>query len=160
MNIRYSYHTQVISKHREMLTRHIPTRSGETRGLFPGQVIFLLCMHDMERMRSATGLPASLVSYFTNNGLNKNLGLVQCMESIAEKVRISKRCDYETHYFPGHTRMCHRPQSTCRQAILTPSVVATTAYSIDLQHPSDCKSSRGRVQIPQSSDHLLPILDV
>lgn len=42
-------------------------------------------MHDMERMRSATGLPSSLVSYFTNNSLNKNLALMQCMESIAEK---------------------------------------------------------------------------
>ena len=44
-------------------------------------------MHDMERLRSAAGLPASLVTYFANNGLNKNFGLVQCMEAVAEKVR-------------------------------------------------------------------------
>ena len=43
-------------------------------------------MHDLERLRSAAGLPASLVTYFSNNGLNKNLGLVQCMEAVAEKV--------------------------------------------------------------------------
>ena len=43
-------------------------------------------MHDMERLRSAAGLPASLVTYFANNGLNKITGLVQCMEAVAEKV--------------------------------------------------------------------------
>ncbi|KAJ3555853.1 hypothetical protein NM688_g2347 [Phlebia brevispora] len=84
--LRREYVETVVSRHREMLTRHTPLRNGEIRSLFPGQVIFLLCMHDMERMRSATGLPASLVSYFTNNGLNKNLAFVQCMEAIAEKV--------------------------------------------------------------------------
>ncbi len=47
-------------------------------------------MHDMERMRSATGLPTSLVSYFTNNSLNKNVGLMQCMEAIAEKAGAGK----------------------------------------------------------------------
>lgn len=43
-------------------------------------------MHDIERFRSAAGLPASLVSYFVNNSLNRNNGLVQCMEAVAEKV--------------------------------------------------------------------------
>ena len=43
-------------------------------------------MHDMERLRSGAGLPSSLVTYFANNGLNKNVGLVQCMEAVAEKV--------------------------------------------------------------------------
>ena len=47
-------------------------------------------MHDLERLRSAAGLPASLVTYFSNNGLNKNLGLVQCMEAVAEKVATNK----------------------------------------------------------------------
>lgn len=70
-----------------MLIKHISLRSSEIRSLYPGQVIFLLCMHDMERLRSASGLPASLVTYFANNGLNQNVGLVQCMEAVAEKVR-------------------------------------------------------------------------
>lgn len=69
-----------------MLIKHISLRSSEIRNLYPGQVIFLLCTHDLERLRSAAGLPASLVSYFANNGLNKNQGLVQCMEAVAEKV--------------------------------------------------------------------------
>ena len=77
---------QVIHKHRDILTKHISLRSSEIRSLFPGQVIFLLVMHDMERLRSAAGLPSSLVTYFANNGLNKNIGLVQCMEAVAEKV--------------------------------------------------------------------------
>jgi len=36
-------------------------------------------------MRSAAGLPSSLVSYFTNDILNKHVGFSSCMESIAEK---------------------------------------------------------------------------
>lgn len=48
--------------------------------------MFLLTLHDMESMRSAAGLPSSLVSYFTNESLNKHNGLNTCMESIAEKV--------------------------------------------------------------------------
>jgi hypothetical protein len=31
-------------------------------------------------------LPSSLISYFANDGLNKNDSLSTCMESIAEKV--------------------------------------------------------------------------
>ena len=77
---------KVIVRHRDLLTRHIPLRSGEIRGLFPGQVIFCLCIHDMEHLRSAADLPASLVSYFTNSALNKNLALLQCMEAVADKV--------------------------------------------------------------------------
>lgn len=76
----------MIASHRALLANHVPLRVGEIRYLIPGQVIFLLCMHDMENMRSAAGLPSSLVSYFVNNGLNKNTGLHSCMESIAEKV--------------------------------------------------------------------------
>jgi phosphatidylinositol 4-kinase len=44
-------------------------------------------MHDMECMRSAAGMPSSLVSYFINEGLNAQPALIACMESIAEKVR-------------------------------------------------------------------------
>lgn len=74
-------------KHRDILIKHISLRYSEIRSLFPGQIIFLLAMHDIERFRSGAGLPASLVSYFVNNSLNKNTALVQCMEAVAEKVR-------------------------------------------------------------------------
>ncbi|KIP08776.1 hypothetical protein PHLGIDRAFT_29437 [Phlebiopsis gigantea 11061_1 CR5-6] len=84
--IRKEYAETVIHKHRDILTKHISLRSSEIRNLLPGQIIFLLVMHDMEKLRSAGGLPASLVTYFANNGLNKNLSLVQCMEAVAEKV--------------------------------------------------------------------------
>lgn len=43
-------------------------------------------MHDMEQMRSGAGLTSSLVSYFVNESLNRDPGLLACMESIAEKV--------------------------------------------------------------------------
>lgn len=44
-------------------------------------------MHDIESMRSAAGLTSSLVSYFTNDSINKHPGLSACMESVAEKAR-------------------------------------------------------------------------
>ncbi|CCM00003.1 uncharacterized protein FIBRA_02028 [Fibroporia radiculosa] len=84
--IRQEYIETIISRHRTLLTKHIPVRSSEVRYLLPGQVIFLLCMHDVESMRSAAGLPSSLETFFVNNGLNKNAGLHACMESVAEKV--------------------------------------------------------------------------
>ncbi|KAG0701518.1 hypothetical protein DFH29DRAFT_926376 [Suillus ampliporus] len=84
--IRHEYAHSVISKHRSSLTRHIPHRASEIRSLSPGQVIFLLTMHDIESMRSAAGLPSSLVSYFTNGSLNRQSNLIACMESIADKV--------------------------------------------------------------------------
>ncbi|KAG1741975.1 hypothetical protein EDB19DRAFT_1895006 [Suillus lakei] len=84
--IRHEYAHSVISKHRSFLTRHIPHRTSEIRSLSPGQVIFLLMMQDVESMRSAAGLPSSLVSYFTNGSLNRQSYLIVCMESIADKV--------------------------------------------------------------------------
>ncbi|THU88594.1 hypothetical protein K435DRAFT_821590 [Dendrothele bispora CBS 962.96] len=84
--IRQEYAHTVISKHRSSLTKHIALRTGDIRSLSSGQVIFLLAMHDMESMRSAAGLASSLVSYFVNDTLNKNLALSSCMEAIAEKV--------------------------------------------------------------------------
>ena len=77
----------MISKHRSSLTSHISLRASDIRYLSPGQVIFLLTMHDMENMRSAAGLTSPLVSYFINDSLNRHPGLSACMESIAEKVR-------------------------------------------------------------------------
>ncbi|KAG2132611.1 hypothetical protein BD769DRAFT_1666055 [Suillus cothurnatus] len=84
--IRHEYAHSVISKHRSFLTRQIPHRASEIRSLSTGQVIFLLMMHDVESMRSAAGLPSSLVSYFTNGSLNQQSYLIVCMESIADKV--------------------------------------------------------------------------
>ena len=84
--IRQEYVDTVINRPRALLTKHIPLRASEVRYLLPGQVLFLLAMHDVESMRAAAGRPASLVTYFINKGINKNLGLLQCMESIAEKV--------------------------------------------------------------------------
>ncbi|KAJ8463246.1 hypothetical protein ONZ51_g10373 [Trametes cubensis] len=84
--IRQEYVETVISRHRTLLTKHIPLRSSEIRYLLPGQVLFLLAMHDIESMRAAAGLPSSLVSYFVNKGINKTAGLLASMESIAEKV--------------------------------------------------------------------------
>lgn len=63
------------------------------RSLSPGQIIFLLCMHDLESMRAAAGQCSSLVSYFTNNSLNKLNSLVLCMDAIAEKVRLGRVSD-------------------------------------------------------------------
>lgn len=79
--------SQIISKHRAALTRHIVLRGSDIRSLSSGQIVFLLTMHDMESMRSATGLTSSLVSYFINDSLNRHPGLSACMESIAEKVK-------------------------------------------------------------------------
>ncbi|KAJ8087995.1 phosphatidylinositol-4- kinase [Marasmius tenuissimus] len=84
--IKQDYADTVIQKHRNILTKHTPLRSSDIRYLSCGQVIFLLTMHDMESMRSAAGLPSSLVDYFVNDSLNRHPGLSACMESIAEKV--------------------------------------------------------------------------
>ncbi|ESK94184.1 phosphatidylinositol 4-kinase [Moniliophthora roreri MCA 2997] len=84
--IRQDYADTVIQKHRTALTKLISLRSSDIRYLSCGQIIFLLTMHDMESMRSAAGLPSSLVSYFVNDSLNRHPGLTTCMESIAEKV--------------------------------------------------------------------------
>ncbi|KAG7092795.1 hypothetical protein E1B28_009114 [Marasmius oreades] len=84
--IKQDYAETVIQKHRGSLTKHISLRSSDIRYLSCGQVIFLLTMLDMESMRSAAGLPSSLVGYFVNDVLNRRPGLSACMESIAEKV--------------------------------------------------------------------------
>ncbi|KAL4067760.1 hypothetical protein J3A83DRAFT_4359655 [Scleroderma citrinum] len=85
-NVRHEYAHSVVSKHRAILTRYIPTRESEIRSLSTGQVIFVLTMHDMESLRSDAGLPSSLASYFTNSSLNKHAALSTCMEAITEKV--------------------------------------------------------------------------
>ncbi|TRM58568.1 hypothetical protein BD626DRAFT_550606 [Schizophyllum amplum] len=84
--VRQEYAHTVINTHRNLLTRYIGLRSHEIRSLSSGQIIFLLMMHDMESMRSAIGLVSPLVSYFTNDSLNRHPELSACMDSVAEKV--------------------------------------------------------------------------
>ncbi|KAG6853905.1 hypothetical protein C0991_012574 [Blastosporella zonata] len=84
--IRQEYAHTVISKHRVLLTKHIPLRAGDIRSLSSGQIVFVLTMHEIESMRSAAGLTSSLVTYFTNDSINGHPGLSACMESVAEKV--------------------------------------------------------------------------
>ena len=79
---------QVILKHRTLLASYNPYRPGDVRYLSPGQVIFVLTMHDIESMRSAAGCPSSLVSWFINDSLNKQQTLNSCMEAVAEKVTV------------------------------------------------------------------------
>ncbi|PPQ98140.1 hypothetical protein CVT26_003184 [Gymnopilus dilepis] len=84
--IRQEYANTVIGLHRSALNRYISYRASDIRHLSAAQVIFILTLHDIESMRSAAGLPSSLVSYFINDSLNSHPGLSVCMESVAEKV--------------------------------------------------------------------------
>ncbi|TFK42384.1 hypothetical protein BDQ12DRAFT_676115 [Crucibulum laeve] len=84
--IRQEYAQTLISKHRTCLTKHIALRAADIRYLSSGQVIFILTMHDIESLRSAAGLPSSLVTYFVNESLNRHDALSACMDSVAEKV--------------------------------------------------------------------------
>jgi len=77
---------KVISAHRALLTKYCPLKSSDIRYLSSTQVIFVLAMHDIESMRSAAGLPSSLISWFINDSLNSQPSLNGCMEAIAEKV--------------------------------------------------------------------------
>lgn len=64
-------------------------------------------MHDIEHMRSATGLTSSLISYFTNESLNRHPGLSACMEAIAEKVCVLFHTERSLiDHPPGHTGLC------------------------------------------------------
>lgn len=74
-----------MPKLRTTLTKQLPAHSSEIRGLSVGQVILLMAMHDIESMRSASGLPSGLLSWFTNSSLNNNAELSACMEHMAEK---------------------------------------------------------------------------
>ncbi|KAF8579311.1 atypical/PIKK/PI4K protein kinase [Ramaria rubella] len=84
--IRQDFAQNAITYHRDVLTKYISLRASEIRYLHPGQIIFLLVMHDIESMRSVAGLTSSLVTYFVNNSLNKHNAMSACMDSIAEKV--------------------------------------------------------------------------
>ncbi|KNZ80366.1 Phosphatidylinositol 4-kinase stt4 [Termitomyces sp. J132] len=84
--IRQEYAHTIIAKHRTSLTKHISLRASDVRNLSSGQIIFILAMHDIESMRSAVGLPSSLVTYFTNDSINQHPGLSACMQTVAEKV--------------------------------------------------------------------------
>lgn len=63
-------------------------------------------MHDIESMRALEGLPSSLVTYFINDSLNKNVVLSACMEGIAEQVRsYYSRHNFMTHVLVGYKRL-------------------------------------------------------
>ena len=70
-----------------MLNKYLPYHHAEVRTLSPGEIILLLAMHDVEGLRAASGLPSSLVLYFTNSSINSRTELSACMESMADKVR-------------------------------------------------------------------------
>lgn len=46
-------------------------------------------MLELESMRSACGLPASLPTYFVNESVNGSTALSLCMESVADKVAMT-----------------------------------------------------------------------
>ncbi|KAG9318618.1 hypothetical protein JVU11DRAFT_711 [Chiua virens] len=94
--IRHEYAHSVLAKHRGCLARHISVSAGDLRSLTTGQVIFLLTMNDLETMRSAAGLPSSLVSYFTNQSLNKQSGLNVYMDAVADNVIRGSSVDLNT----------------------------------------------------------------
>lgn len=80
---------QAITEHRHALTALIPLRAHDIKYLSPGQIVFLLTMHDIESLRSRLDLPASLTTYFVNEGLNKSGAFASCMDAMAENVSTS-----------------------------------------------------------------------
>ncbi|KAG8734179.1 phosphatidylinositol-4- kinase, partial [Ceratobasidium sp. 423] len=83
---RNDYLQIVVTRHRAILSKFIPTRGADIRYLTPTQIIFLITMHDLENMRAKMFLPSSLVWYFSNEALNKNAPLTASMDAISEKV--------------------------------------------------------------------------
>lgn len=79
---------KAITQHRHALTTLIPLRAHDVKYLSPGQIIFLLTLHDIETLRSRLDLSSSLISYFVNEGLNKSGALALCMDAMAENVRL------------------------------------------------------------------------
>lgn len=77
---------QAVGHHRSRLNDLLPMRLGDIRYLSPGQIIFILTLYDVEVLRSSMDLPASLPTYFVNDGLNKSGALAGCMDAIAENV--------------------------------------------------------------------------
>ena len=96
---------EVLQEHREILARRMSHRTADLRHLSSGQTIFVLVMHDMETMRSATGLTSPLASYFVNDGLNKHSDLSSCMDSVAEKVRNLTRLPEKPTHLTGYARL-------------------------------------------------------
>ncbi|KAG9010494.1 phosphatidylinositol-4- kinase [Tulasnella sp. JGI-2019a] len=84
--LRQDYLHVAIIQHRHALSTLIPLRAHDVKYLSPGQIIFLLTLHDIESLRSRLDLPAPLISYFINEGLNKSGALALCMDAMAENV--------------------------------------------------------------------------
>ncbi|KAG9016282.1 phosphatidylinositol-4- kinase [Tulasnella sp. 427] len=84
--LRQDYLQMAVAHHRSRLNDLLPMRLGDIRYLSPGQIIFILTLYDVEVLRSSMDLPASLPTYFVNDGLNKSGALAGCMDAIAENV--------------------------------------------------------------------------
>lgn len=84
--LRQDYLQMAVGHHRSRLNDLLPMRLGDIRYLSPGQIIFILTLYDVEVLRSSMDLPASLPTYFVNDGLNKSGALAGCMDAIAENV--------------------------------------------------------------------------
>ncbi|KAG8934422.1 phosphatidylinositol-4- kinase [Tulasnella sp. 417] len=84
--LRQDYLQMAVGHHRSRLNDLLPLRLGDIRYLSPGQIIFILTLYDVEVLRSSMDLPASLPTYFVNDGLNKSGALAGCMDAIAENV--------------------------------------------------------------------------
>ncbi|KAG8880085.1 phosphatidylinositol-4- kinase [Tulasnella sp. 332] len=84
--LRQDYMHMAITQHRHALSALIPLRAHDVKYLSSGQIIFLLTLHDIESLRSRLDLPASLISYFVNEGLNKSGALALCIDAMAENV--------------------------------------------------------------------------
>ncbi|KAG8904073.1 phosphatidylinositol-4- kinase [Tulasnella sp. 403] len=87
--LRQDYMQVAIGQHRNRLNAYLPQRAADIKYLSPGQIVFILMLHDVEVLRSHLDLPASLASYFVNEGLNRSGVLAGCMDAIAENVMTS-----------------------------------------------------------------------
>src|ERR1700730_133590 len=152
---------QVIPKHRSLLNKYLPYQHTEIRSLSPSEVILLLTMHDLEGMRAATGLPSSLVPYFTNSSINSRTGLSVCLESMADKVR-------ETQVSPqpviepclDHHRRNSRFESPSSDPIITWGTTRRAASPANWQHTPCRQGTRCSVQIYSQAHHVFPIAHV
>jgi hypothetical protein len=115
----------------------------------------------MESMRSASGLPSSLVSYFANDSINKHQGLSVCMDAIAEKVdMIDPHAKVVLILGAGYPRMRHGFEYASRRASSSRGTFAGIAFTVDLQCTSHRESARCWAKVSESPNHVVPFVDV
>lgn len=83
--LKREFSNQTLDSQRKALGAVIPTHASEIRAFSYAQVTFLSTIYDLECLRSRSGRPSMVLSYFTNEGLN-NSALVGAMQAIADKV--------------------------------------------------------------------------